>query len=298
VLKLLEVSTLAIQFYFPLHGVLSFYSLLSSFSLRAATDSFSGIGAHGSASLVSDPAQSPEILDADKTDLELSTPTSENLSSEVISPQDPNDTAPIANMPQEALGVDSTILDNQDDLTGGVAPENSSSASSGSSMDESSSSARSISIELQPQADLQALGQPPEQEVGEAYEREMSIDDQPEANELEATSQPETVPGLEYPKPASLAHPEVAISSLSDEIKLSRESSVASEIYEPPEPEYNPGEVYSPTFSLRASNHVGTDPVALLSSSANGTDVRLIQKAQEPISTPASRFAVLDVGQF
>jgi hypothetical protein len=212
-------------------------------------------------------------------------------------PQGPENAVSNAELQQEATDIQITGLDDQEELKGGAEPETSDSTSSSSSMDESSISARSMSTDPQSEANEQVINQAVEHELREAHESEMSIDDQPNAIEglASISSLPHSISAVESSKAASVASPEVANASPSDGSRSSRASPVASDVYEPPEPEYNPEEVLKPNTSPRAPSNLETDPVALLSSSAPGANVGLTQKVQEPIATPPSKFPLLDV---
>lgn len=202
-------------------------------------------------------------------------------------------------MPQEPLDASAVTSAKEDDTSVAVERENTGSVSSGTSMDESISSAQSTSVDQPPQSDSGALSQATVPEAPAVCETEAPTDAGLPEKEVESTSQPVCLPGLEAPCPA--------VDTVSDNTKSvppeenvnrSREPSVASDVYEPPEPEYSPDGAasdYTPPFSPSPPDHVEAETVPAPPSSLPEADEALTRHVQESTSAHEPEFDILGV---
>lgn len=164
--------------------------------------------------------------------------------------------------------------------------------SSGSSMDESTSSSASSSMD-------QDSGSEPEQEVAEApFEPSIpaATEDTPAHNlSLIEASQTATLVPTNVTSTESNAmdvDPAVDLSAAADRLSASRESSVLSDNYEPPEPEES-DEAYSPKLSPKDIEESEIEPAPQLMV-PNDANVTLTRKPQDFVVI-ASKGDALDV---
>ncbi|KAL1981360.1 hypothetical protein VTN96DRAFT_2751 [Rasamsonia emersonii] len=250
------------------------------------------------------PQEHPESPDAVATDTSISKPASDEEPQITTSPQcvdseqKPNsDIVAVSQMPQEPLDASAVTSAKEDDTSVAVERENTGSVSSGTSMDESISSAQSTSVDQPPQSDSGALSQATVPEAPAVCETEAPTDAGLPEKEVESTSQPVCLPGLEAPCPA--------VDTVSDNTKSvppeenvnrSREPSVASDVYEPPEPEYSPDGAasdYTPPFSPSPPDHVEAETVPAPPSSLPEADEALTRHVQESTSAHEPEFDIL-----
>ncbi|OKL64699.1 hypothetical protein UA08_00651 [Talaromyces atroroseus] len=141
--------------------------------------------------------------------------------------------------------------------------EDSSSESSGSSMDESTSDSESISVDQKSESEQQPIILP----VSAPSNDDMSI---------ETPQAPIVLP----PKPDFTTT--VSIDTPAVRSDVSRESSVLSDNYEPPEPEESPDEAYSPKLSPSGVEDSEMETVPNFSAQ-NDADMALTRKSQESV---------------
>lgn len=244
--------------------------------------------------------------DAVATDKSISQPASDEEPQVITSPQGAeseqqpgSDTVAVAQMPQGPFDAGAVTSANEDDTRIAVERENTVLVSSGSSMDESISSAQSTSVDQPPQSDSGALCQATVPEAPAVCEAKPSTDDGLPEKEVESTSQPACLPGLAAPCPAvdTVSDNEKSVPPL-ENARRSRESSVASDVYEPPEPEYSPdgaASVYSPPFSPSPPDHVEAETVPVPPSSLPEADEALTRHVQESTSAPEPELGILGV---
>jgi hypothetical protein len=154
-----------------------------------------------------------------------------------------------------------------DEMNDAAEVEGSSSESSGSSMDESTSDSGSISVDQEPESELEL-----EQQSVLPPMSAPSDDNMP----VEVPQASIALP----PKPEFAAA--VAVDTPADGHNASRESSVLSDNYEPPEPEESPDEAYSPKLSPSdiQDSEMETVPNPL---AQNDADIALTRKPQESV---------------
>ncbi|KAL1971004.1 hypothetical protein VTN77DRAFT_2838 [Rasamsonia byssochlamydoides] len=245
----------------------------------------------------------PESSDAPVTDKPISKPTADEEPPATVSPQGldseqqpSSDTVAVAEMPQGALNASAVTPSNEDDMRVAVERENTGSVSSGSSMDESISSAQSTSVDQPPQSDSGVLSHTTVPEAPAVCETEISTESRLPAKEAEYTSQPGCLPGLEAPAPTADTVADNAKSCPSENVNPSREPSVASDVYEPPEPEYTPdsaASAYTPPFSPSPPDHVEAETVPVPPSSLPEADEALTKNVQESTGAYEPGFGIL-----
>jgi hypothetical protein len=174
-----------------------------------------------------------------------------------------------------------------------VERENARSASFGSSMDESTNSGQSTSIDHPLQSNSGALDQTTIPLSPALCQTEMPRDSRAPIEETHVTSQPAGVSG-----PAIETASDNAKCGRSENFHPSRESSVASDTYEPPEPEDSPddaGSLYDPSFGPTPPDDVEAEIVPVNPSSLRQDDEALTKHIQEPTRGREPRSGILGV---
>lgn len=164
-------------------------------------------------------------------------------------------------------------------------------------MDESIDSGRSMSIDqptmYQPPAPDNAVS-----EVSQAPKPLVSREASPTATENKLDSLPERPPSLGGTGTPVEAPPTDTRQGLEGEVHPSRESSVVSEVYEPPEPEPHldsADTAYTPPFSPAPPDRVEVEEAAMPSLPPPQPDEALTAQAQEPKPEEGLQLGVLEV---
>ncbi|KAL2002863.1 hypothetical protein VTN02DRAFT_5700 [Thermoascus thermophilus] len=187
---------------------------------------------------------------------------------------------------QEAIDLSTSATGEDVSMDDSVEPEKDTSVSSGSAMDESIDSGRSMSI------DQPAMYQPPApdnavSEVSQAPKPLVSREASPTATENKLDSLPE--------RPSSIGGTGTPV-----EAPPSRESSVVSEVYEPPEPEPHPDSAdtaYTPPFSPAPPDRVEVEEAVMPSLPPPQPDEALTAQDQEPKPEEGLQLGVLEDGK-
>lgn len=170
--------------------------------------------------------------------------------------------------------------------------------SSGSSMDESTSSSASSSMDqdLESEPDKQAAEAPLEPSIPVATEEapahDVSLVEAPQPATFISTNVTSTEAPTMNTDPAMDVDRVVDVSSAANGLNASRESSVLSDNYEPPEPE-DSDEAYSPKLSPKNIEESEIEPAPQLMI-PNDADVTLTRKPQDFVVI-ASKGDALDV---
>lgn len=159
--------------------------------------------------------------------------------------------------------------------------------SSGSSMDESTSSSASSSI------DQDSASEPEQQAVEAPLEPSIPVaTEEHPAHDVSLVDAPQPTKPTSTELPATGVDPAVDGSLAVDGLNVSRESSVLSDNYEPPEPE-DSDEAYSPKFSPKNVDESEIKPAPQLMIPSDA-DVTLTRKPQDFVVI-ASKGDALDV---
>lgn len=198
---------------------------------------------------------------------------------------------------QEAIDLSTSATGEDVSIDASVEPEKDTSVSSGSAMDESIDSGRSMSIDqptmYQPPAPDNAVS-----EVSQAPKPLVSREASPTATENKLDSLPERPPSLGGTGTPVEAPPTDTRQGLEGEVHPSRESSVVSEVYEPPEPEPHldsADTAYTPPFSPAPPDRVEVEEAAMPSLPPPQPDEALTAQAQEPKPEEGLQLGVLEV---
>jgi hypothetical protein len=216
-------------------------------------------------------------------------PTSEALETATAA----GDTTQLPQKPtlQSDFSVPEPTLSEPQEVSDVAEMEDSGLESSGSSMDESTSSSASSSMDQDSDSEQEQAVQSPLEPSDAVATEETSAHDIPLVEAPQAvTVVPTNLPSAEAP--AINTNPAVDGDSAVDGVSASRESSVLSDNYEPPEPE-DSDEAYSPKLSPKdiEESEIETAPKLM---TPNDADVTLTRKPQDFVVI-ASKGDALDV---
>lgn len=205
--------------------------------------------------------------------------------------------SPVRSLPpqttQEAINVSTSAAGEDTNMGAAVESEKDAAASSGSAMDESIDSGRSMLVD-QPPAPEHAVP-----EISETPKPVVPREASSPATENKPDSLPERPPSLGETDTPAEAPPNVVREDL-EKVHASRESSIVSDVYEPPEPEPHPDSadtVYTPPFSPAPADRVEIEAAAAPSLPPSQPDKALTGEVQEPRPEEGLQFGILEVQQ-